>query len=95
MPDTPQPSATPFSGLIRLGIAVAVIWIMVGHVCPAIIEAIPPFKRYADELDRRGIHGGALFYTNVEENTEADLQMSNTIRFLPKGPLPPEKPAAP
>ncbi len=76
------------TGLIQLGLALVVVWLMVGYICPAIIEAIPPFKRYADELHRRGIHGGALFYTNVEENTEADLQMSNTIRFLPKGPQP-------
>ncbi len=94
MAETDAAPKKKLTGLIQLGLAVLVVWLMVGYVCPAIIEAIPPFKRYADELHRRGIHGGALFYTNVEENTEADLQMSNTIRFLPKGPLPDgQKPA--
>jgi hypothetical protein len=95
MADNAPIPAKPLSGLIRLGIAVTMLWIMVGHICPAVIEAIPPFRRYADELDRRGIHGGALFYTNVEENAEAELQIRNTIRFLPRGPLPPEKNVAP
>lgn len=68
-------------GFCKLGIGIVVIWTMVFHVCPAIIEAIPPYKVYADELERRGIHGGALFYNDVEQAGEGELLIRNALRY--------------
>ena len=69
------------TGFMKLGIGVFVLWSMVFHICPAIIEAIPAYKRYANAVDNYGIHTGALFYTNVEGNTEAEFYIRNSLRF--------------
>ncbi|SBV90561.1 hypothetical protein KL86DPRO_10051 [uncultured delta proteobacterium] len=75
------------AGFIKLGIGIVILWGMVFHICPAVIEMIPAYKRYADEVERRGIHTGALFYTNVEESTEAEFYVRNALRF-PTRPAP-------
>jgi hypothetical protein len=69
------------TGFIKLGIGIVILWAMVFHVCPAVIEMIPPYKLYADTAERLGIHTGALFYTNVAESTEAEFYVRNSLRF--------------
>ena len=69
------------TGFMKLGIGVFVLWGMISHICPAIIDAIPAYRRYADAVERHDIHTGALFYTNVEENTEAEFYIRNSLRF--------------
>ncbi|CAK7073426.1 MAG: hypothetical protein DELT_02005 [Desulfovibrio sp.] len=72
-------------GFCKLGLGIVIIWVMMFYVCPAIIEAIPPYKTYADELDRRGIHGGALFYNDVEQAGEGELLIRNALRYPTAG----------
>lgn len=68
-------------GFYKLGFGVVIIWVMVFYVCPAIIEAIPPYKVYADELERRDIHGGALFYNDVKQAGEGEMFIRNALRY--------------
>lgn len=69
---------------VKFGIGLAVIWGMMFHVCPAIIEAIPAYKAYAAEIDRLDIQTSALFYNDVEPAGEAELHIRNTLRFMPR-----------
>lgn len=71
-------------GYLQFGLGIVVIWAMIYHVCPAIVEAIPAYKAYGDEIDRRGITTSALFYNDVKEAGEAELYIRNTLRFMPR-----------
>ena len=71
-------------GFLQLGVGIAVIWVMIVYICPAIIEAIPAYRAYARQIDERGITTSALFYTDVEEAGEAELHIRNTLRFMPR-----------
>ncbi len=73
-------------GFFKLGIGIAILWAMVFHVCPAVIELIPPYKRYADAVERHGIHTGALFYTDVAQSAEAEYYVRNSLRFPTRSP---------
>ena len=72
------------TGFIQLGASILVIWLMIFYILPAIVEGIPAFKRYGDEMDRHGLHAGALFYSDLPIINDAELHIRNTIRFLPK-----------
>lgn len=72
----------------QLGIALVVIWAVRVYVCPAVIEVFPAYKAYAEALDSRGIATSALFYTDVEEAGEAELNIRNALRFPPKARVP-------
>lgn len=71
-------------GFLKLGLGIAVIWIMMFWCIPAFINTVPGYKTYADEAERRGITTSALFYTNVEQAREAEQYLLNTWRFGPR-----------
>ena len=73
------------TGIFQLGIGICVIWLMMFHVCPAIIKAIPAYTRYGEAVDLQGLHAGSLFYSDIPFINEAELHIRNTVRFLPHG----------
>ncbi len=87
MPETRPPSYA--RKLAQLALALACIWVMVWHVCPAIIEAIPSWKKQAALQDELNIMTSALFYNDLEITTDAELHTRHTIMYPPnlkKGP---------
>lgn len=45
------------------------------------LEAIKPL---ADFIDERNIDANAYYYTEVEEFADAELNMKNTMQYMPK-----------
>lgn len=69
---------------LKFGAGLVVIWIMVFHVCPAIIEAIPAYRAYGAQVERLELNTSDLFYNDVEAAGEAELHIRNTLRFMPR-----------
>lgn len=44
------------------------------------ISAVEPLVNFIDE---RGIDAGALYYTDIQEFSTAEINMQNTMEFLP------------
>ena len=53
-------------------------------IAPA-IEKSPAVKPLADFIEESGIDASALYYTEVEEASIAELNMRHTMEFMPKG----------
>ena len=47
------------------------------------LEYVDSFVEFIEERD---IDAGALYYTDIEEFSEAEINMENTMRFPPSGP---------
>lgn len=50
------------------------------------LEQTPVIKPLADFIEERDIDAGALYYTEVEEFSVANLTMDNTMDYPPTGP---------
>jgi hypothetical protein len=70
-------------GLWGLLISVLIIIIFLFVIGPW-GEELPGFKPLADFIDERGIEANMYFYTEVEEFSEAEVNMNNTMQFPPR-----------
>jgi hypothetical protein len=70
-------------GLWGLLISVLIIIIFLFVIGPW-GEELPGFKPLADFIDERGIEANMYFYTEVEEFSEAEINMNNTMQFPPR-----------
>lgn len=76
-------SGTKGVGGLLLGILVClgVIYIVIPAVCR--MESVQPLITFVEERD---IDAGALYYTEIEEFSIANINMENSMDFPPKGP---------
>jgi len=76
------------SGLIsrwvRLLLAFFLVWLFMFVIAPVIGKS-PAVKTLADFIEERGIDASALYYTEVEEASVAELNMRHTMEFMPTG----------
>jgi hypothetical protein len=70
-------------GWVALFISVLTIVIFLFVVGPW-IEKLPGFQPLADFIDERGIDANMYFYTEVEEFSDADINMNNTLHYPPR-----------
>ncbi len=71
-----------FAGLIACILAIA---LFVFYIGPA-LEQIPALKPIVQAIDERGIEANMYFYTEVEEFSEANINMNNTRAYPPRSP---------
>ena len=70
-------------GLLGLMISVLAIIIFLFVIGPW-VEKIPGFQPLADFIDERDIEANMYFYTEVEEFSEAQINMNNTMQYPPR-----------
>lgn len=46
---------------------------------------MPAIAPLADFIEEREIDAGALYYTDIEEFSEANINMENTMQYMPEG----------
>jgi hypothetical protein len=59
------------------------VWIFMFVIAPA-IQNTSAVKPLADFIEESGIDASALFYTEVEESSEAELHMRSTMKYPPR-----------
>ena len=64
-----------------ISIALCMTFILV--VAP-MIDKHPAVKPLIDFIDERDIDAGALYYTEIEEFSEANINMENTMDYTPR-----------
>lgn len=67
--------------LLGIFICLGVIYIFIPAVCR--MESVQPLITFIEERD---IDAGALYYTEIEEFSIANINMENSMDFPPKGP---------
>ena len=63
--------------------SIAAILVFLFLIGPAFTQ-LPGFRPIVDFIDERGIEANAYYYTEVEEFSEADINMNNTMDYGPK-----------
>ena len=75
------------SGRVRrvtaLLVSIAAILVFIFIIGPAFTR-LPGFRPIVDFIDEQGIEANAYYYTEVEEFSEADINMNNTMDYGPK-----------
>ncbi|MBU3948417.1 MAG: hypothetical protein KJ826_09385 [Proteobacteria bacterium] len=66
-----------------LFVCLFLVWAFIFVVAPC-IEKLPAVQPIAKFIETRGIDVGALYYTEVEEASVAELNMHNTINYTPQ-----------
>lgn len=61
-----------------------IVWIFMFVIAPW-VQTSPAIKPLATFIEETGIDASALFYTEVEEASEAELNMRTTMEYLPAG----------
>jgi hypothetical protein len=90
-PDTPAaPNASPLPAslprrLLRLCLALGALLLVMYVVAPFLVENIPAFQKYAQTVERTGIIPGALYYTDVPQSSDAEMNNRDAVRFLAPG----------
>lgn len=59
------------------------VWIFMFLIAPW-LQKSPSVQPLADFIEETGIDASALYYTEVEEASEAELHMRTTMEYLPQ-----------
>jgi hypothetical protein len=73
------------SGFVALLFSILAILFCLFYVGPK-LEKLPFFQPIARFIDERGIDANVYFYTEVEEFSEAHINMDNSMDYPPQGP---------
>ncbi len=69
-------------GYLYLILSISIVIVFVLVLAPCIDDA-PYIKPLTNFIDDREINAGALYYTDIEEFSIAEINMKNTIDYLP------------
>ncbi|MDM8525737.1 hypothetical protein QUF80_20385 [Desulfococcaceae bacterium HSG8] len=69
-------------GVVRLLLCVLVILLFMFGVAP-LMERAPFIRPIVQFIEERDIDAGALYYTDIEEFSEAAIHMENTMDYPP------------
>jgi hypothetical protein len=69
-------------GYFYLIVSISIVTIFVLYIAPCIddVEYVKPLTSFIDE---REINAGALYYTDIEEFSTAEINIRNTIDYVP------------
>jgi hypothetical protein len=78
-----QNPRSALKGVCGLLVAIAGILFFMFYVGPW-LDQTPMVRPLAEFIDERGIDANMYFYTEVEEFSDANINMENTMDYLPK-----------
>jgi len=70
---------------LALSVCALCCWLMMFVVLPAVNRAFPEMDKLGKVVEENNIRTGMFFYTDVELAGVADLNIENTLRFMPHG----------
>jgi len=84
LPAAGQKNKTRGKGLAALLLSILAIIFCLFYVGPQ-LQKIPLFQPIARFIDEREIKANMYFYTEVEEFSEAHINMDNSMNYPPRG----------
>jgi hypothetical protein len=85
IPAAGQKNKTRGKGVVALLFSVLAIIFCLFYIGPQ-LEKLPLFQPIARFIEERGIEANVYFYTEVEEFSEAHINMDNSMDYPPHGP---------
>jgi hypothetical protein len=83
IPDMSEKTKKKIKGWAGLLMSVLTIIIFLFVIGPW-VEKLPVFQPLADFIDERGIEANMYFYTEVEEFSEAEINMNSIMQYPPR-----------
>lgn len=77
--------------LLRLCLAVGGLLLIMHVIAPFLVNSIKPFRKYADTVEETGIIPGALYYTDIPQSVDAEVNNRDAIRYFTGKPKKEEK----
>lgn len=77
------PSESKGKGVFALLVSIALVLVFILVIGPMVAQ-LPMIKPLTDFIEERQIDAGALFYTEIEEFSEAELNLRHTMKYGPK-----------
>lgn len=71
--------------LTVLVISIAALWVFMNHIAPW-MDQRQSIQPLIDFIEENNIDASALYYTEIEEFAEADIQMNHSMDYTPRGP---------
>lgn len=68
-----------------LVVSILILWVFINHIAPW-MDKRPSVQPLIDFIEENDIDAGALYYTEIEEFAEADIQMNHSMDYTPRGP---------
>lgn len=89
---TNHPEEAPLAKRLgRLAVTLAVFWFIVYVVAPIPVRYFAPLRNYAEVVEQTGINPGALYYSDVAESLDSEINNRDAIRFFVTNPSKPDK----
>jgi hypothetical protein len=85
MPAAGQKNKKRGKGVVALLFSILAIMFCLFFVGPQ-LEKLPLFQPIIHFIDERGIEANMYFYTDLEEFSEAHINMDNSMDYPPQGP---------
>ena len=80
-PLSPPESVAAGTRIVRFFLAVGGLLLVMYVLAPLAVEHIAPLKQYARVVDETGITPGALYYTDVPQSTDAEMNNRDALRY--------------
>ena len=80
--DTAEKAAGSFKPVAKLLVCILIVLFFMLYAGPKLGQ-LPWFKPMADFIEERDIKANMYFYTEVEEFSEANINMNNTMAYPP------------
>ena len=77
--------------LTRFALALAIFWLIVYVVAPIPVKHFEPLRKYAEVVDRTNIKPGALYYSDVAQSLDSEINNRDAIRFFVTNRSKPDK----
>lgn len=76
------------NGSVQLGLWIGGIWLLLWVITPLWVSQSPLHQDFAAAQEQYDVPIGALYYNDIPFINEAAMEIRDTWRFLPRGPLP-------
>ncbi len=82
----PLPRESLMTRIGKLALCIAAVLFFIFFLGPW-MENIPLIKNHVQLVNEQNIDASALYYTEIEQFADAEMNIENTIDYMPKGPV--------
>ncbi|MDR2056218.1 MAG: hypothetical protein LBQ10_10185 [Desulfovibrio sp.] len=69
-------------GILRFCFALTALWAVIHVLAPVPVEYFAPMRDYAQVVRDTGITPGALYYTDVTQSNDAEMNNRDSLRYF-------------
>lgn len=80
-------SRRPLPGYVKLALSLFTLWLLLWVVTPFLVSYSKVHQDFAAAQEKYDVPIGALYYNDIPFINDAAMELRDTWRFLPRGPI--------